>query len=343
MNRISTPLRRQTEPDRDADTENRGRWLYPLLATVGILLVLVVGVFVTAHFLNQERTAQATAQEYFDALAAGDASTANTLTADGDSASGDASFLTDEVLAAASERINDVEVVAANDPLDVFDQKVVVSFTLAGQHYSDEITLSRGDPKWGVLRTWQMPRPFASDVVFSVYGPGTLTIAGLPINPDSSAGRAKLFPAVYPVNVLESKWVGLQDEEILVAKDAPLVNLTLLPTDSLTAEVQRQMDDFLDECVAELVFPSSNEDTGCALTASRSEAGRPTGSWEIVDYPVAVPKLGGSVYGYTGGDARFTPNDGSESATTLSGFDVARYIEVTEDTVTLATEYPSAE
>lgn len=341
MNDSNTPLRPQTESDGDADPGNRSRWLFPLLVTMSIGLILMLGAFVTTHFLNQERTAQAFAQEYFDALAAGDASKANALTSSNSDTSGDPTFLTDEVLAAASERISEVEVVAADDPLDVFDQKVVVSYSLAGQAYSHEVTLRQGDPEWGVLRTWQMPRHFTTDVVFSVYGPGTLTIAGLPINPDSSAGQAELFPAIYPLEVLESQWVGLQDDEIVVDKEASFVSLTLIPTDSLTAEVQLQLDEFLDECVAELVFSSSNKGTDCALTANRSEAGNPTGSWEIIDYPVATPELGGAVYAYEGGDARFTPNDGGESATTLRGFDIARYVDVTEEAVTLTTEYPS--
>lgn len=336
MNPVSTPRRRQTEPETDANVANRRRWLPPVLIAASTLLVLVAGVFVAAHVLNQGRTAQATAQQYFEALAAGDASTADALTAAGASAPAGASFLTDEVLAAASERISNVEVVAADDPLDIFDQKVLVSFSLAGHGYSEEITLSRGEPEWGLLQTWQMPRHFASGVVFSVYGPGTLMIAGLPINPDSSAGRAELFPAVYPIDVLESRWVGLQDDEVVVSGDVSSVNLTLLPTDALTAEVQRQLDAFLDECVAELVFASGNQATDCALTAIRSEQGRPTGSWEVVEYPVAAPELGGSIYRYTGGDARFTPSDGSQSATTLRGIDIARTIEVTEGTVTVA-------
>lgn len=340
VNSVDVP---SAQPGRHGHRANRRRWLRPLLLTAGIALVLVGAAFVTVHLLNQERTATAIAQEYFDALAAGDASTANALTED-DPSSDDFPFLTDEVLAAATERISDVEVVAADDPLDVFDQRVVVSFTLAGQDYSEEITVSRGDPEWGVLRTWEMPHPFASSTVISVYGPGTLTIAGVPVNPDSTAGGAELFPAVYPVGVLESRWLGLsdEDEELVVGTEGEFVSLTLEPTDALTAEVQRQMDDFLDGCVAELVLPWGNEDTGCPFTASGTDADTSTGSWELTEYPVAEPQMGGAVYRYRGGDAHFTPDDGGEPSTSLGGTDIARYVEVTEDTVTLTTEYPGA-
>lgn len=329
----------QSENEQSGRTGVRRRSLRYLLVAMGCLLLLAAGGFTAVHFLNQQRTAEATARQYFEALAAGDASLANSLTAANVSES-DEPFLSDEVLAEATERISGVEVVSAEDPLDVFQQSVVVSFTLAGKEYTERVTLSRGEPEWGVLRTWQMPRPFASDMVFTVNGPGTITVAGIPVNPDSSAGNAKLFPAVYPVGVLESKWVGLPEKEVVVGVGGTLIDLTLEPTDALTTEVQRQMDTFLDECVATLVFPSGNESTGCALTALGPWSGRPPGSWQILSYPVASPMLGGAVYAYEGGEARFTPGNGGEPATTFRGVDIGRFVEVTEDSVTLLTEPP---
>lgn len=330
----------QSENEQSIRTGVRRRSLRYLLVAVGCLLLLAVGGFTAVHFLNQERTAEATARQYFEALAAGDASLANSLTAANLSESDEAPFLSDEVLAGATERISGVEVVSAEDPLDVFQQSVIVSFTLAGKEYTERVTLSRGEPEWGVLRTWQMPRPFASDMVFTVNGPGTITVADIPVNPDSSAGHAKLFPAVYPVGVLESKWVELPEHEVVVGVGGTLIDLTLEPTDALTSEVQRQMDAFLDECVAALVFASGNRDTECGLTAIGSFEGRPAGSWEIISYPVASPMLGGAVYAYEGGEARFTPGDGGEPATTVRGVDIGRFVEVTEDSVTLLTEPP---
>lgn len=332
----------QSENARGGVRGARRRWLRPLVISAGCFVLLVIAAVVTVQFLNQQRTAEATAQQYFEALAAGDATLANALTATNDSATADLPFLTDEVLAAATERISGVEVVPADDALDVFDQSVIVSFTLADKKYKERVTLSRGDAEWGVLRTWQMPRPFAASTTFSVKGPGTIVIAGVPVNPDSSAGSADLFPAVYPLEVLESKWVGLPEDEVAIGVDGTLIDVTLEPTDELTAEVQRQMDEFLDDCVAGLVFPSGNRDSGCELIALGSFEGRPSGTWEITSYPVASPMLGGAVYGYEGGEARFTPGNGGEPATTLRGVDIGRFVEVTEDSVTLLTEPPTS-
>mgnify|MGYP000956901451 FL=1 len=332
----------KSEHARSDDAGARRRWLRSLLVALGCLVLLVIIGVATVQLLNQRRTAEATARQYFEALAVGDASAASALTATNGSAGADSPFLTDEVLAAATERISDVEVVPADDPLDVFDQSVIVSFTLADKTYKERVTLSRGEAEWGVLRTWQMPRPFAASTTFSVKGPGTITIAGIPVNPDSSAGNADLFPAVYPLEVLESKWVGLPDDEVTIGVDGTLIDITLEPTDELTAEVQRQMDEFLDECVADLVFPSGNEGTECALTALGSWNGRPPGSWQITSYPVAAPMLGGAVYGYEGGEMRFTLGSGDEPATTFRGVDIGRFVEVTEDSVTLLTEPPTS-
>ena len=356
MNRISAP---QPDPDApqpdtaaqqpDPDTAapgaapgTRARWRSPLVVTLGLLLLLALGAFVAVQLLNQGRTAQATAQDYFDALAAGDASAANALTVGGGPSARDAPFLTDAVLAAATERISGVTVLPADDPMDTFDQRVIVSYSLAGEEYEEEFTLRLGEPEWGVLRTWQLPRPVTSKLIFLVNGPGTLTLSGLPVNPDSVAGRAELFPAVYPLGVVESAWVGLAagDESVVVAPGLDAPGYTLVPTDALTAEVQRQMDEFLEACVAQLFYPLRNEDTGCGFRAYLTEPGMPHGSWELLDYPVASPLLGGSVYAYTGGDARFTPDDGGESATSWRGLDNARFVRVTEDAVSLTVAPP---
>ena len=340
MDGVSAPTAPQSENAKGHDKGARRRWLRPLLVAASYLVLMVIIGVVTVQLLNQQRTAEATARQYFEALAAGNASTANALTATSGSAAADSPFLTDEVLAAATERISDVEVVPADDPLDVFDQSVIVSFTLADKTYKERVTLSRGEAEWGVLRTWQMPHPFATSTTFSVKGPGTITIAGIPVNPDSSAGSADLFPAVYPLEVLESKWVGLPDDGVTIGVDGTLIDFTLEPTDELTAEVQRQMDEFLDDCVTGLVFPSGNRDSGCELTALGSFEGRPPGLWEIISYPVASPMLGGAVYAYEGGEMRFTPGNGGEPATALRGVDIGRFVEVTEDSVTLLTEPP---
>src|SRR5690554_4687569 len=52
--------------------KSRGRALKVLLISLAVVIVFVIAGAVTVSTLNQERTAQATAQEYFEALAAGD-------------------------------------------------------------------------------------------------------------------------------------------------------------------------------------------------------------------------------------------------------------------------------
>lgn len=339
MTRIEASGPQQGQADGSDRATKRRRWLVPLLVTAGVLLVLVVGGFVAVQVLNGGRTAQATAQKYFDALAAGDAETANALTAD--VSAEDAAFLTDDVLAAATERISDVEVVPADDPLDVFDQNVIVTYTLDGRQIQDRVLLSRGEPEWGVFRTWRMSKPYAESETFSVSGPGTLTLAGLPLN-EGAAGHALLFPGVYPVGAEETTWVESPIDEIVVISGDDLESVTMEPTDALTVEVQRQLDDSFRECVAGLDSAWDNEDTECPLTAYLSGLGDPKGSWEIIDYPVAAPEpiVGGSVYSYSGGEARFTPDDGSAPASTTDAVDTGRFVWLEGDAVTVSTTPP---
>lgn len=339
MTHIDATGPQRAETGGSGQATKRRRWL-PLIVTASVLVVLAVGGFIAVHFLNEGRTAQATAQEYFDALAAGDAETANALTAD--LSSDDAAFLTDDVLAAATERISDVEVVPADDPLDVFDQNVIVTYTLDGRQVEDRVVLSRGEPEWGVLRTWRMSRPYAESATFSVSGPGTLTLAGLPLNDGTPAVHAVLYPGVYPIEVKETTWVESPIDEIVVITGDELENVTMEPTEALTDEVQRQLDDSFRECVAGLESAWDNTGTECPLTAYLSGLGDPRGSWEIIDYPVAAPEpiSSGSVYAYSGGEAIFTPDDGSEPATSQGTFAIGWYVTVSDDAVTVSATPP---
>ena len=310
----------------------RSTVLLRLGIAVGALLLLVVAAIVTVSVLNQSRTAQATAQQYFAALAAGDATTANALTAPNDLDAHRDDLLTDEMLSGASERISEVSVVPANDPLDVFEQKVEVSYTLAGERHTQTVLVARGEPDWGVLRTWKMNGPFASDLSFSVEGPGDITIAGAEI--DATARSVRLFPAVYPLAAVESEHFELAEDELVVDGTDGLASLQFLPTAALVEEAQAQVNEMVDVCVE--TTPTSEQLDGCPLFVVLAESGHAPGTWEVVDYPTVELPHGGVIYTTSDGLARFTPADGRDPVDMLRGIELTGTVEVSGGEVSLA-------
>lgn len=315
--------------------ERTGRPRRTLLLRLGIaagaLLLLTIAGIVTVSLLNQGRTAQATAERYFTALSEGDATTANALTAPNDLDAHRDDLLTDEMLSGASELIGDVSVVPANDPLDVFDQKVEVSYTLAGEHHTQTVLLARGEPEWGVLRTWQMPRPFAHDITFWVEGPGDIELAGAEI--DATARSVRLFPAVYPVAAADSKYFELTEDELAVDGVETLASLQFLPTAALVEAAQAQVNEMVDVCAR--TTPTSEQLDGCPLFVVLAESGYAPGTWEVVDYPTVELPHGGVIYTTSDGLARFTPADGRDPVDMLRGIELAGTVEVSGGEVRL--------
>lgn len=116
-------------------------------------------------------------------------------------------FLTDEALAAATERISDAKVEPADDPLDVLDQRVNVSFTLAGLEYTEELTMSRGGNPSSVSSRRGICRTRSRRACCSAW-----------------MGR------VYPLEVLESDWVTLEESEVVIDGGDVDGYLTMMPT-----------------------------------------------------------------------------------------------------------------
>ena len=294
------------------------------VVALGAIVVVGIAAVATVMIINQGRTAQAVAEQYFEALAAGDASTALSLTEgydpDWDPESRDPrdgpDLLADEVLAAAVEHISDVSVVPADDPADEFGQKVLVSYTLAGENHSFPLTLTRSSGN-----KYQIPARFGQWTDFASYGPDTVTVAGVPvhsgteISPGIWDGRyaawTQLFPAVYPVAATDPTHFDVKHDELVVTGVGLIPEVELVPTAALHAELQAWGDARLDTCV-EWDAPSDNDfQAGCALYVDvLSDNGSPVyGQWEIIEYPTVELVDIGTVHHFDaqGGRAQFTP------------------------------------
>ena len=305
------------------------------VVALGVIVVLGIAAVATVMILNQNRTAQATAQEYFEALAAGDASAAWALTDPAAFEDGDVGFLTDEVLASATELISDVSVVPADDPLDTFDQRVNVAYTLAGERHTLPLLVGRGEPEWGFLKTYQMRAPFADRVSFSLPLVGTLTLADNVIRPDSPA--MTLFPGVYPVAATEPDYLALDQTEVVVNGEGTRMDVTFQATAALEAQLQLRVNEFLDECALEMEM--GEDDSVCPLFVYIAHADITPGSWEILEYPTVDLHPEGWFFNAEGGSALFTPANGEEPVEMYGHIDVPGMIQVQDGQVDLVTQW----
>lgn len=301
------------------------------LIGVGALVVLVTAGALTVSTLNQGRTAEATAERYFNALAAGDATTANTLTSGANPLNNNRDLLTDDVLGGAIERISDVSLAPAQDPLDTFKSKVNVTYTLAGERYTDTLVMSRGEPEWGFLKTWEMAAPFTSGATLTDGDrTQTFTVSGVPADVEQRA--ALLFPAVYSVAAADPTLFEVEDDELVVNGVEASAAVTLVPTQALVAQVQAQVNEIVDGCVASTQTAAPSP--GCSLAATTVAHAQSTpGTWQILEYPNVAVTHGGSRFVATGGRAQFSPDAGGPPVEMTRDVEYSGPVEITGGTV----------
>ncbi|MEB4616334.1 hypothetical protein [Leucobacter sp. M11] len=312
----------------------RRRLLITLILAVAALLI---GGAITVADVNASRTPQATAEKYFAALAAGDATAANALTAPAPGTPGEAGLLTDEVLGNAIEHISAVSVTPADTPLDSANQNLEVTYTLADHTVTVSVYLVEGPRQWGLLRTWQLARPVAERVLFQSNRPlpqDAPLLSGVPLQSPNQT----LFPAVYPLASGSPHTLALEQDTAVVTGVDSTVTLEFTPTDALRAEAQTQINAMVDACAAStLTSTTLSRDTrdGCPLHVILAESGPAPGTWEILDYPTVQFEAGGSVYLTRDGRAQFHPEDGRDAAEMLRGLEFAGTVEINGDRVRL--------
>lgn len=280
------------------------------LATVVILAVAAV---VTVTILNRERTAVETAQEYFEALAAGDASTANSLSRGWVENDQIVSLLTDQALGVAVEHISDVSVVAADSSDTVTDGDVVVTYTLAGARHTVPLTLNKGTPEWGFLHTWELNPPYSQTGRIPYPSYDKVSIEGLAVEGNGEQWvTGSLYPGVYRLVSSDPHYYGLTSDEFVVDGVSDFPSVELVPTPELVAAVQGHINGVLDECV-DNSFDNAGA-RGCPLVAFLPGGDNSDGTWEIVEYPsVELSQVvTATAFGATGGRAQFTPRGSDE-------------------------------
>lgn len=166
---------------------------------VGVLVVLVIAGVVAIKVANSSRTPEAQVRQYLDLLAAGNASAATAMVDPG-LPNDQRGFLSDEVMASSSARI-EVEDVIADDAEHSKERVVTATMRLDGERFTRSFRVSEAKKTFGLLKNWKIQDAMVARVDvqankvthFSIVGE-KMSVATLKEAPSSSI---VLYPGVY--------------------------------------------------------------------------------------------------------------------------------------------------
>ncbi|WP_158247659.1 hypothetical protein, partial [Actinomyces qiguomingii] len=182
---------------------------------VGVLLacLVVVGIgAVAVHVLNSRRGPEQVVESYLSLIADGRASEANAMVDPG-VPNAQRLLLTDEVLGAATSRIEVVEVtqdaqntspngadiVSGREGMDGGERlTVTATLSLDGQRFPISVPVKAGGKEFGLLNTWELDVPLVREVTLRSDSLDAITVGGteVPLE-DSEYGGASTTQYVY--------------------------------------------------------------------------------------------------------------------------------------------------
>ena len=168
---------------------------------VGVVSLVVLGVVATVALAiaNWTRTPEAQVRQYLDLLADGKASAATAMVDPG-LPNDQRGFLSDEVMASSSARI-EVEDVTVDDAEHSKERVVTATMRLDGERFTRSFRVSEGKKTFGLLKNWKIQDAMvarvdvqADNVTHFSIGGEKMSVATLKEAPSSSI---VLYPGVY--------------------------------------------------------------------------------------------------------------------------------------------------
>lgn len=216
-------------------------WLWVTLVVGALVLV---GAVVGGYFLLMKDDGKAAigeaAQQYYQAIADGDAATALDHLATEPSST---ALLTDDVLAASKKAapISDITTTTASSTAD--EAQVTVSYQMGGKDVEQTLDLRKTDGAWKIVEG-------TATVDLTTAGTGSLPLA-LNGSPVDAPSHAVLFPGSYSLTTT-TPYVVLSDNVLEVtdigSAEASAVTATL--TDDGVTAFQAAVHESVDACVA---------------------------------------------------------------------------------------------
>lgn len=265
-----------------------------IIAAAVAFVVLAIGAVVTVLLIVNAAgggDAKAMAQKYLDAIAKGDATTANSL-ARVDTSDENNVMLTNAVLSKAT-RISAPSVTNVIEGSSSELVLVSVSYKLDGKSFKGTVEIDRDSDGWHVAKGLDLPVPSVP------YGVDSFRIAGVDGELDRRDTNRVAYPAVYKLLPPNSFYTLSGNTKLLVTRDyRPIGKLDLVPSASYIAAVQKELNAQIDACAALATFAEVRDcglDLGypSALPSSTANV-----AVAIAEYPVVSAPGKNSTYAF---------------------------------------------
>ena len=306
----STPSNPQYAADPAADVPQTGVTVTPMSDTghrrikrivvgaVALVAVVIVGT-IALTVANWTSTPEAKVRQYLDLLADGKASAATAMVDPG-LPDDQRAFLSDEVMASASARI-EVEDVTVDDEENSKERVVEATIRLGGERFTHWFRVSEEKKTFGLVTNWKIENAMIERVFveprkvthFSIGGE-KMSVATLT---ESSSAYIVLYPGVYTVTPEETgEYIDAEPQTVLVrgnedfdsTRTGPRVYLEGVYNDKVAAAALEAMGPLINSCAT----VSGRTDTACPGAISS----RPLSFLELKTMPTTVSVADGGVY-----------------------------------------------
>lgn len=268
---VTTTSTTGSSPTVSAARRERRVWI-----TVGAVALAVGGYLTAAALVSNSSDPSDVVSSYLAAIADGDASTAAQIV-DPDASGIDATYLTDDVLGAATERIEVVSVTTTRHEGDTAEVTAVME--LASQTLTHTFTMTRAAGAYWLLQSgWRPDAPLTVEATVAVRDTISLTgvkqvdfagtgvelavkdVAGL--SADSRSETFQVYPAVYDLTGPDlGTYFTVGPDELVAIPPTATADLSVAATEVLYTALLDAANVQADSCVE----PGTSVDAACPL------------------------------------------------------------------------------
>lgn len=251
-------------PSDRSPRRSRKRLVALIVGACALALLLGGGLIVARVLDSGPRSATAVVKAYVDAVAAGDATTANRLSHQ-DIPEASRKMLTDEAMGPTEMlriSVGTVRLIRQDDS----SATVEVALSLNDKDFRRRFTLHKGPNDLLVLDNWELRDGLARAVTATVASPGSVTVGPVGF----SGGKQWMYPGVYALQVAESAYFNAGSQVFTVTPEqGPALNVALepLPTAAFTDTVMAAVRDRVSACVA----VPTNMDAACPAVTRNTD------------------------------------------------------------------------
>lgn len=235
------------------------------LSAVGVVLVLVVvGALVLMNVNRSQYGPETVAQEYLDAVAAGDLEAAQEITPATVPNGANEALVDPEVFAASASSIEDVQVSEAD--IDGDTATMTAAYTIDGQEYELPLAADRTGRQGVFFDQWTLQPPVLQTLSMDLTQTADATMNGEPVDLATGATEYAVMPGSYELVVPETTYTKEGSSAITVgfAPDAEpqpaTLDVSIEVTDAYKEDVTDAVKSKLDECLE-----SGNLETDCGF------------------------------------------------------------------------------